>query len=333
MHKISTPLLGLFCLILLLFPACMRKALVINEFSDDDCPISDSSGYYDSLLVASVQKLNLDTTACSTRLPQRFSNRAIHIAENLGVKSLLCELQRLEENKGSDIDILKIKSELQGRINTGVADVASCLSEMECQIVRTRELQKHLEDWISARLNRANAYSILAGSITTIASSLVAVNAIKITTENDASNIVAQTTVIVGAIIGTYYGFRAMTIHRKVLYNHPRNYIAAIYEKKNDNGVFSPFLWKFMNKPFNKAGKQINGIEDVLHKWHGLGIPTDAAEDNYKEKVGLFTSLGGEYEVDDLDNRIEMFDILREEISLINYDLKRLQQEILIGKK
>jgi|GEM_PF-3978193 len=332
MRTFNTLFIGLL-LGSLLFASCTRKALVINEFSEDDCPISDSSGYYDSLMVASLEKMHYDTTACGAQLRNRFSNRAISTADNLGVKSLICELQRLENNKGTELEVLKVKSELQGRVIVGLADVASSLAEIECQMVRTKELQSHLSDWVDVRLNRANSYSILAGAITTIAGSLIAANAIKITTDNDLSNITSQTVVMVGAVVATYYGFRAMIVRKTVKYMHPRNHLGTIYEKQNTKGLFSAFIWKFMNKPFNKGGKAMTGIEDVLRKWHELGIPTSATEENYKEKLALFAGLGGEYEIDDLDNRTEMFDILREEIELINYDLKRLQQEILIGKK
>jgi hypothetical protein len=324
---------GLLFLSLLVFSSCTRKALVINEFSDDDCPVSDSSGFYDSLLVASLQKMNIDTTNCNTRLRNRFSNRAVGIAENLGVLPLLCELQRLEDSKSNEIELLKIKTELQGRIATGLADVSSFLAELECQTVRTRELQLHLADWIDTRLNRANTYAILSGGVSAIIAGLIATKVIKITEENDMANIVEQSIGMTGAVIGTYYSFRAVAVNKKIVFNHPRNHIACIYEKRNNAGLFSPFLWKFINKPFTKNGQKTNGIEEVLRKWHELGIPTDTAEEGYQEKVKLFSGLGGEYEVDDLDNRIEMYDILREEISLINYDLKRLQQEILIGFK
>ncbi|TAE17601.1 MAG: hypothetical protein EAZ95_06005 [Bacteroidetes bacterium] len=332
MRKFSTLLLGLLCLSLV-FGACTRKALVINQFSDDDCPVSDSSSYYDSLLVASVQKMNIDTTNCQAKLTKRFSKRAIAIAENLGVKSLLCELQRLEDNKASELEILKIKQELQGRITVGLADINSSLSEMECQTIRTRELQLHLSDWIDTRLNRANTYAILSGGVSAIIAGLIATKVIKITEENDAANITEQSIGMTGAVIGTYYSFRAVAIHRKVAFNHPRNHIACVYENQNKNGLFSPFLWKFMTKTFVKDGKPTTGVQEILEKWHQLGIPTEKEEEDYQEKTKLFSSLGGEYEVDDLDNRIEMYDILREEISLINYDLKRLQQEILIGYK
>lgn len=334
MRKFSTLLLGLLCLSLV-FGACTRKALVIKEFSEDDCPVSDSSNYYDSLLVASVQKMNIDTTNCQAKLTKRFSKRAIAIAENLGVKSLLCELQRMEDNKAGELEMLKIKQELQSRITVGLADVASCLSEIECQTVRTKELEIHLNDWIGTKLNRATAYSILAGGVTTIIAGLIATNVIKINdpNEKDIPNIVEQSTVMVGAVAGTYYSFRSMAIHKKVQFTHHRNHLACIFNKRNDKGLFSAFIWKFMNKPFQKQGKEMTGIADILEKWHNLGIPTEAADEEYQEKVKLFAGLGGEYEVDDLDNRIEMYDILREEISLINYDLKRLQQEILIGYK
>lgn len=336
MRKIPTAILGSLLVCLTLFSSCTRKALVINEFSEDDCPVSDSSGYYDSLFVASVQKLNIDTTDCEARLKKRFSNRAIKIADNLGVKPLLCELQRLEENKASDIEILKIKTELQGRIIVGLADVGSCLSEIECQTVRTKELQIHLNDWISTRLNRATAYSILAGGVTTIVAGLIATDVIKINSPNeetDLANIVEQSTVMAGAVVGTYYSFRSMAINKKVKFMHPRNHLAGIFNKQNNQGLFSPFIWKFMNKPFNRGTETTNGIDEILRKWHELEIPTSKADEGYQEKINLFAGAGGEYEGDDLDNRIEMYDILREEISLINYDLKRLQEEILIGKK
>jgi len=50
------------------------------------------------------------------------------------------------------------------------------------------------------------------------------------------------------------------------------------------------------------------------------------------EREKLLMGLGGAYSSDDLAVRINMFEGIEAEIDLIKYDLKRLQQELILNK-
>ena len=320
---------------LLGFASCTPKVM-ITQFSEDDCPVSEFAYLYDSLLLSSNLKVKYDTIDCMGNLQKRFSSRAIKIANSLGLVATLCEYLRLEKNANvTDANFLKLRMDINDRITVGLADVASIQAEIECEKMRAKELQDHLEAWINKRINRVTVYSVIAGGVSTVIAGTIALTDAEASPDPEVATVplFEQGITIAGAVIGTYYSFRALAIHRKAKFMHPRNFITTFWQRNNNQHLFSPFIWDFMSKPFAKDGKTTTGVDELHRIWEKVGLPTQKDEKDFEAKKTMFLGIGGDYEADELDARIEMYETIREEIMLANYDLKRLQQEITIGFK
>ncbi len=318
------------------FASCTKKAL-ITQTSKENCTVSSTSFYYDSLLYVTNQKNTFDTTDAQAVLKPYFSNRTISIAKNFGSYSLLCEYARAKSKSTdamTDTKLSYLRNELQQQIFAATADVNSMQAEIACEKSRMLELQKELQAWISTRLNRATVYSIALGGLVTIIGSTIALN--------EGAPEYEQGSQIIGAVAVTYLSFRSIAVRKKVLYLHEnRNHLKDIYENNTVSRTYSPFLWNFMSKEFKLSGTLTTGKKEIIKKWekHFPILLLDDTKENKKqnkevqsnrELMTKFVGKGGEYSVDDLETRIYMYETLAAELDLIHYDLKRLQQEMLI---
>lgn len=316
--------------------SCTKKAL-ITQTSKENCTVSNTSFFYDSLLYVSNQKNIFDTTNAQAVLKPYFSNRTISIAKNFGSYFLLCDYARAKSKSTdamSDAKLSYLRNELQQQIFAATADVNSMQAEIACEKTRMLELQKELQAWISKRLNRATVYSIALGGVVTIIGGVIALN--------EGAPEYEQGSQIIGAVAVTYLSFRSIALKKKVLYMHEnRNHLKDIYENNTLSRTYSPFLWNFMSKEFKLNGTLTTGKKEIIKKWEKNFsiIALDATKENKKhnkevvdnkELMTKFIGKGGEYSVDELETRIYMYETLAAELDLIHYDLKRLQQEMLI---
>ena len=318
------------------FASCTKKAL-ITQTSKENCTVSSTSFYYDSLLYATNQKNDFDTTNAQATLKPYFSNRTISITKNFGGYGLLCEYARAKSKSTDAVNDTKLsylRNELQQQIFAATADVNSMQAEIACEKTRMLELQKELQAWISKRLNRATVYSIALGGLVTIIGSTIALKEGPLEYE--------QGSQIIGAVAVTYLSFRSIALRKKVLYMHEnRNHLQDIYENKTFSKTYSPFLWNFMSKDFKINDVPTTGKKEIIKKWEKnfpIVLFDDTKENkkenkevkNNRELMTKFIGKGGEYSVDELETRIYMYETLAAELDLIHYDLKRLQQEMLI---
>ncbi len=323
-------------LCLLCLSSCTKKALV-TQTSKENCTVSSTSFYYDSLLYVTNQNSTFDTINAQATLKPYFSNRTVSIAKNFGGYGLLCEYARAKSKSTdamSDTKLSYLRNELQQQIFAATADVNSMQAEIACEKSRMLELQKELQAWISKRLNRATVYSIALGGIVTIIGSTIALQEGDINYE--------QGSQIIGAVAVTYLSFRSIALRKKVLYRHEnRNHLRDIYENNTFSRTYSPFLWNFMSKEFKLNGTLTTGKKEIIKKWEKnfpILLLDDTKENkkhnkevqSNKELMTKFIGKGGEYSVDELETRIYMYETLAAELDLVHYDLKRLQQEMLI---
>ena len=328
----------IFILFLTIFAlsSCSKKAL-ITQTSKENCIVSSTSFYYDSLLYVTNQKSTFDTTNAQTVLKPYFSNRTVSIAKNFGGYGLLCEYARAKSKSTdpmSDTKLSYLRNELQQQIFAATADVNSMQAEIACEKTRMLELQKELQAWISKRLNRATVYSIALGGVVTIVGGVIALN--------EGEPEYEQGSQIIGAVAVTYLSFRSIALKKKVLYVHEnRNHLIDIYENNAISRTYSPFLWNFMSKEFKLNGTLTTGKKEIIKKWE-KNFPImmlEATKENKKqnkevagnqEVMKKFIGKGAEYSVDELETRIYMYETIAAELDLVHYDLKRLQQEMLI---
>jgi hypothetical protein len=316
----------LYCLLLGIFSACNRKVLLI-EASTEGCIIPESSHEYDSLVVVSAQEIPFDTVDCGAAIKKRYTNRAINMVKDMRIMPLLCELNRLSLNKDNHTALLGIKTEIQQRVLAAITDLSSLQAEIACERERMQEVYEYLSGWINNRINKATVYSILAGGVTTVIASSIALKG------NEDVPRFEQGFTVLGAVAGAYYSFRSLAVHKKIKLLHDRNHLTDIWNKKPQSRIYPLYIWSYISKIFYKGGKSTTGIEEVLKKWKALGLIGEPTDKQYAQKVNLLFGLGGDYTQADLENRQKMYEILMDEIITINYDLNRLMEEIILNTK
>lgn len=303
-----------------------RKPLQIQA-STDVCLVSESAYYYDSLVTQSRKKY--DTTNCHNLIEHRFSLRTINISRNIGAYDLLCNYIGLEKQKSADgsmsIAFLSSKYEINEQINIANADLTSTLAELDCEKARILEVKSYVDGWQNTRVNRLTVGSILTGAVGGIITGVVAL------VNPDNSNTEQQVASLAGAAASAYLGIAAMRVKKKIQLVHARNYLADFAMPPKNSLIYSTQIWSFITKEFSKKGKITTGRQQVLDKWRVLGLLE--TENGSSENDKLLLGLGGNYDSEQLQKRLDMLDIVVEEIDLIKYDLKRLQQEILLGYK
>ncbi|TAH17810.1 MAG: hypothetical protein EAZ08_12745 [Cytophagales bacterium] len=301
--------------------ALSRKPLEISA-STDQCYTSETGHIYDSLLA--VQKSSYDTVGGGVLVSKRFSRRATAIAKDINVYPILCEYVRMESQADKDnIKFLLVRQELSQRIALANNDLTSSLAEIACEKARMMEAKSSLDGWINRSVARVTVASIVAGAAATIAASAVSLA--------EGENQTEQSIAIAGAVVGTYLGFKALVNKRKIHFMHPRNHLQDFWEEKAHSRIFSPIIWNFVSKTFTLKGESTNGKKEVIKKWASSNLLTKGdAKDARKE--ALLMGAGGAYSSDELGVRINMFEGIEAEIDLIKYDLKRLQQELILGK-
>lgn len=311
-----------FCLLIafamsLFSCASMRKPLEISA-SSDQCFTSETGYIYDSLLA--VQQLPYDTTGAGAQVSKRFSRRAIAISKDINVYPILCEYTRMEAQTDKEsIKFLLVKQELNQRISLAMNDITSALAELTCEKARTIEVQNYLNSKINRNIARVTVASIIVGAAATVVASTISLE--------EGENEYEQGVAIAGAVVGTYLGFKALASKRKIRFMHPRNHLQEFWEEKSTSRIFSPVIWNFVSKNFNLKGENTTGKKEVIKRWASSNL---LKKGDMQEK--LFMGTGGAYSAEDLATRINMYEVIEAEIDLIKYDLKRLQQELLLVK-
>ncbi|MCS7076896.1 MAG: hypothetical protein NZ455_09320 [Bacteroidia bacterium] len=306
-------------IIIQIFTGCTSK-LLVTQATVQDCYFSDVAFKQDSLN-KSHQK-SKDTTGYAEVLKKRFSQNVLDISKDIDVYELLYEFAIAEKNGEKD-KLYPIHSKIQQRISLAQLQVSSVLSELHCEVNRTLEAQKALDDWINKKNNQLTVYSIALGSITDLMGIISQGSAFVAAREN--------TLTIITVTLATYYGVRTLLLRKKTVLEHSRNHIRDILDNPEKSKIYLPVVWNFLSKPYYDENKKlVTEIALIQKEWEKYGYPDDKKSKRYPSKIELLKSDRGGYTSDDLTVRVEMLKIIIQEISTINYDLEQLQHEVLL---
>jgi hypothetical protein len=289
---------------------------------EDDCQASKSTFYYDSILTPeTLQYCIADST---TKV--RFSLRARNIAASVGAMPTLNKFAFLEKKSitGSDsakLALLYVRQEIDERLSLALLDLSSVLAEIDCERERAIELRSYLQNLINRKVKTLNIASIVVGSAGAIAAGTVSIY------EPDANKTI-QFISITAAIGSGYWALRQIFIDRKAYFSHNRNHLTDIWEGPKQSAIYPPTIWHFINKEFTSNGKITTGRQILIKQFEESGLMTKGSK-QYNQRAILFFGKGGNYNIDDLSDRINMLELLETEINLMKYDLKRLHQEII----
>jgi hypothetical protein len=252
------------------------------------------------------------------------------VAADIGVQSLLTDFVKVEkqiqQSKNTDhvLQMVAFRQEITERISLASLELTSVLSEINCEIGRATELKNYLQLQIDKRETSSTILSVLAAASTQIVVSIFNLS--------DADHRVVEATEIGGALISAYFVFRALKKKdKKAEFLHKRNFLKDIQDNPINSTVYLPMVWHYLSKEYENPEETITVRQTILNRWQELNLLTETEEQEQEQRTQLLFGEGGLYSIDDIDNRISLLDLLAIEVSLMNQELKQLQQEIMVG--
>ncbi|MDO1446614.1 hypothetical protein Q0590_10155 [Rhodocytophaga aerolata] len=297
--------------------------------SDAYCQaLSPSTTQYDSLLAIQLAQ----DTVFSPDLQARFSQRARSVAADIGILPLLTRLVQLDnqQQQSPDTDLLlqmvAARQEITERISLVSLEVSSVLDEINCEIGRATEMKNFLQVQVEKRETSSTILSVLIA-----ASAQIVVSAMNL---SDADQRLIETTEIGGALLSGYFAYRALKKKdKKAVFLHKRNFLTDIQNNSEQSTIYRPMVWHYLTKEYENLQETRTVRQTILQRWEELPLLRETEQEEQQQRLSLLFSTGGLYSLDDIDTRISLLDLLAIEISLMNQELKQLQQEITLGSK
>lgn len=297
--------------------------------SGDYCQVlSPANTQYDSLLATQLR----NDTIFLPEVQARFTQRARSVAADIGVLSLLSKFvhleKQLQQNQEADqlLQMVTIRQQVTERIALASLELTSVLSEINCEIGRSTEMKNYLQLQLDKRETSATILSVLAAASAQVISSVMNLS--------DADQRVIEATEITGALVSGYFVFQALKKKdKKAMFMHKRNLLIDIRNNPVSSAVYQPMVWHYLTKEYENREQTLTVRQTILNRWQELNLLREAEKEEQEQRLTLLFGQGGLYAIDDIDNRISLLDLLAIETSLMNQELKQLQQEIIIGSQ
>jgi hypothetical protein len=295
--------------------------------SESYCQVlSPATSAYDSLLAIQIR----EDTSFSGEVQARFTQRARSVAADMGVQPLLTQFVRVEkqisqqQTSESLLQMVAIRQEITERIALASLEVTSVLSELNCEISRATEMKNYLQLQLDKRETSSTILSVLAA-----ASAQVVVSVFNLT---DTDQRIIESTEIAAALVSGFFAYRVLKKKdKKATFLHKRNFLRDIRDNPEHSDVYQPMVWHYLTKEYENKEEIPTVRQTILHRWQELNLLTETEEKEQEQRIQLLFGEGGLYSIDDIDNRISLMDLLVIEVSLMNQELKQLQQEIMVG--
>lgn len=284
------------------------------------CEPPEGVYYYDSLLTQKTDFLIFPTA----KAEQRFSPKALAIAQTMGMTSLLNELAGLEttfSQRSPGNRFLFIRQEISEQLILNLLNISTVLAEINCEQQRLLEIRNLLQEKINREVRWLNILSIVVGSVATVISSGVSL------AKPNANNFI-QGTAIVGGALGGYLALNQIFVNKKIEICQNRNHLADLWNMPVNSTIYPPNLW-FSMTAIKNPGDSLTLREKIIGDFRKSGI-LDPKEKGFQKKKATFFGSKGVYSVDLLTERIDLLEMIATRINLLKYDIKRLQQEVII---
>lgn len=250
-----------------------------------------------------------------------YSPTSVHIADVMGLLPSLNRLAQLEARHAAWADIERVRRKLLSRLQLASLEVSGLVSEIECEVQRTDQVQDHLKDIQSTRTTSKTILAVIFGGLANIVSGGIGMA----TGAGDAGNVASTT----GGVLEVLFGTSANFTKVRQEFSHPHNHLAAIWDGSPKAELFSPSVWRFLTE---SDGQDLEGhsLRDVmLQTWREgerFGAPGSVRE---KERIALLFGAGGVYDSEQLHVREAMLQQLESSVQLMDQHLETLLREVL----
>jgi len=224
-----------------------------------------------------------------------------------------------EHREGAKEVLQELRSQMIERILLVSFQNNSVNAEISCEEARAEHLADYLEEQNDNRARYFTIAAIVVGGIWGIVGGSLA-----LADHTAAEGIVG----IVGGALTTVFGAAALFQDQQAYLGHPRNLLREIWEGPTTPILFPDIIWRFLNRPLEED-PTITLRSIIIARWRRDGRLGRPGSDEEKRRSVLIFGEGGEYTVDDLYARAQMFNLLQSQIGRISEYLEQLLRELI----
>lgn len=249
------------------------------------------------------------------------SVEAAHAFDALPLLKQIPDAERAlaEHREGAKEALQGLRSQIIERILLVSFQNTSVNAEISCEQARAEQLADYLEEQNDNRARLLTIAAIVVGGLWGIVGGSLA-----LADHTAAEGIVG----IVGGALTTVFGAAALFQNQRAYLGHPRNLLREIWEGPTASLLFPDVIWRFLNRPLEED-PTITRRSIIISRWQQDGRLGSPGSDEEKRRSLLLFGEGGDYTVDDLYARAQMFNVLQSQIALISEDLEQLLRELI----
>jgi hypothetical protein len=240
-----------------------------------------------------------------------FSERALVVANALNLKDPLREIVKLDREEDQLVYFMHYQ-EILNKINLAELEVSSLNAAIRCEEDKTEQLAWYLNRKESNISNQRTVGGIVTDASANILSGVVVIWIADANTFRQLMGVGASLATIVLNVLNKVKTYT-------VEVDHEVNLLRDVYAEDLDwSEYIPPSVWYYINeKKVEIHGETIR--ENMMQSWDTFNI---------RENLDLYLSDGGQYSVDQLQNRASMLDLFAAYIELMKQDLLVFRREV-----
>ncbi|WP_447987020.1 hypothetical protein [Nitrospira sp. Nam74] len=260
-----------------------------------------------------------------------FSALSVEAANAFDVLPLLQQMPALEQalaegREGAKAELQEVRGQIVERILLVSFQANGVNAEIACEVARAQQLADYLQQQKDSRARLLTVLAVVAGGVAGMIGGGLAI----------ADHAVAEgVAVTIGGALSTVFGSTALFQQQEYEFRHPRNLLREIWEGPPNPVLFPDVIWRFLNRPLEED-PSTSLRTAIIARWRRdgrLGEPGSALE---QRRNTLLFGEGGNYNVEDLQARAQMFNMLQSQVALVNEYLERFLRDLLsrpVGKR
>lgn len=258
----------------------------------------------------------------------RFSAKSLQTAMNLGLADLMIQYAHLEKNKSSDsvrILFLETKQKMNDLILLASFDINTTISEINCQIQQLQEIRIIGQRELDRKNRKLTLSSLFIGFGTAAVASAFDIFS---PNENELMGAISFS----GAAIASYIILKQLKLKKSFTMMHYRNPLTDIKYAPLTSTFYPPTIWSYINNQTYSISDSITNREYLITQFEEMNVLQAEKKITEQDKLNTYFGTHGIYTLESLDNKIYMMDIVSKRIAIMRYDLKVLEQELLISR-
>jgi hypothetical protein len=304
----------IYFIVIILFTGCKSSNIITpsnaNVTLDLCVPAADTS--YKKMY--NVDLLPDSMLSSKITVPAFFHERDVLIANASGVFPFFKSLILATSDRAAiDSSYMKNLSKVEEGLISIRTQAEAILSELECEIFRTKQLYVQLRNLNSRKNVRLTTGAIVTGSATNITPVLI--------TEKTPQNIA----IVSGSLLSAGLSLFTLTpgsLKIKLIFF--RNLLSDIWFDPVKSVDYPAGLWYILNNPKFSNTRQSSKVQLIKMRW----LKFELNDSVNKKTEDLYFGTGGIFDQDELEVRISMLSELMAEVNTINVDLDHFEYDL-----